>query len=233
MFVNSSPQSLFCHMANEAVDGGCKAFLPRAYWRSFNFISDSVPGTAAKLAREYCPYVVNEGETVSGSQKRHSSLIADNDKKYGGTEDEVYVSGLAYTAGADATSSACFSFLLAMPMFPEVQQRAQTGRDKVVGPSRLQRSQFDVLHTHATAMETMCRVPVLPLGFPHEAIADGPPELEFKPERYLDDSGQINCAVREPTTMPLDFGKHLSNPPQRWQADSLPVQLIREDMRNS
>ena len=66
------------------------------------------------------------------------------------------------------------SFVLAMALFPDVQQKAQHELDRVVGSDRL--PEFDDLdnmpYVRATVMEAMRWMPVIPFGIPHAVIQD-------------------------------------------------------------
>lgn len=66
------------------------------------------------------------------------------------------------------------AFLLAMALYPEVQAKAHTELDKVVGPSRL--PDFDDIprlpYIRAIVMETSRWMPVTPFGMPHRLMED-------------------------------------------------------------
>lgn len=64
--------------------------------------------------------------------------------------------------------------MLAMALFPEVQQKAQQELDRIVDPDRLPEYN-DLEHLpyiRAIAMETMRWIPVLCSGLPHSSLAD-------------------------------------------------------------
>ncbi|KAH8103605.1 CyP450 monooxygenase [Cristinia sonorae] len=148
------------------------------------------------------------------------------------------VTGLAYAGMSGRTSSACLSFLLAMALFPEVQKRAQAELDRVVGPSRLPEYEdiAQIPYIRALIMETMRWMPVIPFGVPHAVIVDDeykgyhipkgsmvvpnawamlhnpedyPSPEEFKPERFLDEDGNIDPSVRDPTVVAFGFGRRI------------------------
>ena len=64
--------------------------------------------------------------------------------------------------------------MLAMALFPDVQQKAQAELDRVVGQSRL--PDFDdienIPYIRAVAMETMRWMPVVPFSIPHRVLTD-------------------------------------------------------------
>ena len=61
-----------------------------------------------------------------------------------------------------------------MSLYPDVQRKAQNEVDRVVGADRL--PQFDdynnLIYIQAVILETLRWMPVLPLGVPHNAMAD-------------------------------------------------------------
>lgn len=73
------------------------------------------------------------------------------------------------------TSATLFNFVLLMVLYPEVQLKAQEELDKFVGRQRLPdfSDQDDLPYINAIYMEVIRLFPVLPLGVPHRAIAEG------------------------------------------------------------
>ncbi|EIW84448.1 cytochrome P450 [Coniophora puteana RWD-64-598 SS2] len=125
-----------------------------------------------------------------------------------------------YAAGEDTTGSTLMIFILAMALYPEVQTRAQSEIDSVVGSGRL--PSFDDWETlpyvEAVFRETLRWYPVVPLGVPHAASREDvyrgyhipkgavvvpnvwamtrDPDkyhspADFKPERFLDEQGNL------------------------------------------
>ncbi|KAF8509027.1 cytochrome P450 [Hysterangium stoloniferum] len=148
---------------------------------------------------------------------------------------------MAYAAGADTTVSALTSFVLAMVLHPEVQERAQAELDSVLHDERLpdytDRGQTPYLE--AIINEILRWNPVTPLGVGHAATEDDtyngwfipkgtvmlpnqwallhdpevyPDPLSFKPERFLEPG------VKDPRTAAFGFGRRIC--PGRWMADS-------------
>ncbi|KAJ7250815.1 cytochrome P450 [Mycena haematopus] len=80
----------------------------------------------------------------------------------------------AYAAGADTTVSALASFFFAMATHPDVQKKAQTEIDSVVGTDRL--PEFEdrpsLPFVEALYREVMRWKPVGPLGMAHASTAD-------------------------------------------------------------
>jgi len=135
----------------------------------------------------------------------------------GKTTDETtikWTAGGIYNAGSDTTAAAIHNFLLAMLMFPDVQAKAQSEMDAVIGrdhvPTIEDREQLP--YCWALVLESLRWQPVSPLALPHVMVADEayagylipkgstvlanvwliardetefPSPDEFKPERFL------------------------------------------------
>ncbi|KAH9174717.1 cytochrome P450 [Lactarius sanguifluus] len=86
-------------------------------------------------------------------------------------------------AGTDTTASALQSFVLAMVLYPEAQQKAQEEIDAVVGTGRL--PDFDdeasLPYLSALCQEVMRWHPVAPLGIPHRLTSDDIYDGHFLP----------------------------------------------------
>ncbi|KAF7374521.1 O-methylsterigmatocystin oxidoreductase [Mycena sanguinolenta] len=84
------------------------------------------------------------------------------------------VAGTAYAGGADTTVSSLASFFLAMALYPDVQKKAQTEIDTIIGTGRL--PQFEdrpsLPYVEALYRELMRWKPVAPLGMAHASTAD-------------------------------------------------------------
>ncbi|KAJ6466262.1 cytochrome P450 [Mycena sanguinolenta] len=84
------------------------------------------------------------------------------------------VAGAAYAGGAETTVSSLASFCLAMALYPEVQKKAQTEIDTVIGAGRL--PEFEdrpsLPFVEALYRETMRWKPVAPLGIAHASTED-------------------------------------------------------------
>lgn len=136
-------------------------------------------------------------------------------------EDIKEVTATAFVGGAETAVSVFGTFFHAMLVNPDVQQKAQEELDAVVGTQRLPdySDRHTLPYIEAVYREVMRWRPVLPLGVSHATLEediyngyyipkgsvvianiwamahDEPiytqPEL-FRPERFLDDSGQLN-----------------------------------------
>ncbi|KAF7374558.1 Cytochrome p450 [Mycena sanguinolenta] len=84
------------------------------------------------------------------------------------------VAGTAYAGGADTTVSPLASFFLAMALHPDIQKKAQTEIDAVIGTDRL--PEFEdrpsLPFVEALYRELMCWKPVTPLGLARASTAD-------------------------------------------------------------
>jgi cytochrome P450 len=76
------------------------------------------------------------------------------------------ITGVSYIAGSDTTQAAVVSFVLAMLTYPEVQAKAQTEVDRVVGMDRLPDSEDlrAMPYIRGVANECLRWLPVVPLG---------------------------------------------------------------------
>ncbi|KAK7677340.1 hypothetical protein QCA50_019670 [Cerrena zonata] len=134
--------------------------MPGVYWVDhfpfLKYLPKWLPGLQFKNIAEYYrpivekmrsqPFdeilqVMREGRATSSLT---SKLIERLQRRSGTTnlsttDDELArnVTGVAYSAAADTTTSAAQSFLIAMSLYPGVQRKAQEELDRVIGPNRL------------------------------------------------------------------------------------------------
>ncbi|KAF7374532.1 Cytochrome p450 [Mycena sanguinolenta] len=94
------------------------------------------------------------------------------------------VAATAYGGGADTTVSSLASFFLAMALYPDVQKKAQTEIDTVIGTDRLPEfeDRLSLPFVEALYREVMRWKPVLPLGLAHASTADDVYEGYFIPK---------------------------------------------------
>ncbi|TCD68726.1 hypothetical protein EIP91_010010 [Steccherinum ochraceum] len=148
------------------------------------------------------------------------------------------VAGIAYAGAADTTTASAESFVLAMAMFPEAQQKAQAELDAVVGPSRLPdfNDLPELVYLRAVVLELLRWMPTVPLGLPHfikqedryrghriprgsivianvwamlRNSEDYPEPEKFKPERFIGDDGKIDPSVPDPISIAFGFGRRV------------------------
>ncbi|KAF5359385.1 hypothetical protein D9756_003620 [Leucocoprinus leucothites] len=143
-----------------------------------------------------------------------------------------------FAGGSDTTVSTVHSFFLAMCLYPEVQKKAQTELDMVLG-GRLPEFNDKESLPYITAMvkESLRWQQVAPLGVPHMAteadeyngyyIPKGTivignawtilhdPEVyshpfEYKPDRFLTKEGKLNTRVPDPGSLAaFGFGRRV------------------------
>ncbi|KAJ7283455.1 cytochrome P450 [Mycena rebaudengoi] len=107
------------------------------------------------------------------------------------TEEEEFdikwSSASLYSAGADTTVSAVYSFFLAIALHPEVQAKAQSEIDTVVGNDRLPTftDRGDLPYVEAIVKEVLRWNTVVPTGVPHRATQDDIYEGYFIPKGSL------------------------------------------------
>lgn len=111
-----------------------------------------------------------------------SSLVAEYSKNpennWKPTESEVELikntAVIVYGGGADTTVSTLSGFVLAMLLFPEVQQQAQKEIDRVVASDRLpeMEDRDDLPYVNALVKETLRWLPIVPIGTAHVTEED-------------------------------------------------------------
>ncbi|THV02578.1 cytochrome P450 [Dendrothele bispora CBS 962.96] len=132
----------------------------------------------------------------------------------------AWLSGTMFGAGVETTSAALSGFVMAMVMYPDVLRKAQEEMDRVVGKDRLPtfEDKDNLPYCRAMVKETLRWWPPGPVGVPHRLTQDdvydgylipkgstmiynvwamnrdpevyGPDVDAFRPERFLDESGQ-------------------------------------------
>ncbi|KAG2150439.1 cytochrome P450 [Suillus clintonianus] len=151
------------------------------------------------------------------------------------------------TAGIETSSSMLHAFILAMVLYPEVQAKAQSEIDAVIGSTRLPcfEDRPSLPYVEAILREMLRWNPALPLGIPHatssEDIFQGylipkgtwviinswamsrdeekyPDPDEFRPERHFGSDGSLNSGSI--TNSPVfGFGRRIC--PGRFATDSM------------
>jgi len=145
--------------------------------------------------------------------------------------------GIAFGGGADTTTSALHSFIMAMVLYPEVQKKAQAELDAVVGPNRLPEfaDRSSLPYIQALIKEALRWQMVTPCAVPHLTSEDDeykgyfipkgavvvgnawsllhdpvefPNPEEFRPDRFLKD-GSLDPSVRDPETACFGFGRRI------------------------
>jgi cytochrome P450 len=118
---------------------------------------------------------VEKRRETTGSVNCIADRILDQNEKIGLTNHNVMLlAGVTLKGGSDTTASTLASFVQAMIAFPEVQKKAHTEIDTVIGENRIPVwSDHSSLPYVATLVkETMRWRPTAPLGVPH-ALSEG------------------------------------------------------------
>ncbi|KAH7913512.1 cytochrome P450 [Hygrophoropsis aurantiaca] len=181
---------------------------------------------AAEVVERPFQYVIEQMAKEIAPQSMVSDFQRDAIARGEDHQNEM-VKGVAAT-----TSSTLHVFLLAMVLYPEVQQRAQAEIDAVVGDERL--PNFDdraaLPYVEAICREVLRWNPVVPLSLPHATSSDDtfngyyipkgaivvinawgithneiayPDPFQFKPERHFTADGQLKD---DPLFNNLGFG---------------------------
>ncbi|KJA26055.1 hypothetical protein HYPSUDRAFT_64267 [Hypholoma sublateritium FD-334 SS-4] len=175
------------HPAIHATRSSLVDFLP-----SLKFVPSWMPGAGFKrLALANAPksqalrdIPFNAVKTSMAEGVAQRSFVYDNLEKIHsenplGVEEEEIVrncAGIVYLGGCinRCTVSLLTAWILAMALYPEVQQRAQKEIENVIGTGRL--PEFtDIVslpYVEAIVLETMRWHPVTPLGLPHLTLHD-------------------------------------------------------------
>ncbi|OAX44082.1 cytochrome P450 [Rhizopogon vinicolor AM-OR11-026] len=140
--------------------------------------------TGRQLAKEVWdqPFEYTKGEVAAGTAPQ--SVVADfltsnqeNKDNEPHQELEATMKAAAatvYMAGAETSSSVLQTFILAMILFPEVQEKARAEIDSVVGKDRLPTfgDRDSLPYIEAIICETMRWHPPVPLGVPHTTTTE-------------------------------------------------------------
>ncbi|CAH0024773.1 unnamed protein product [Clonostachys rhizophaga] len=218
-----------------------------------NHLPEGFPGTSFKTrAREWnqvnqtvtdAPFKFVRRHLAAGTHR--TSYVSQLIEKYGTSkhgelelspEEENAIkqtAAILYGGGADTTVSTLSSFVLAMILFPDVQQKAQQEIDKVIGNERLPdfSDRHQLPYVSALVSETLRWLPVTPIGTPHvtddEIMYNGfripkgtyllpsiwwflhDPETyanpsDFDPDRYLEPRNEP-----DPTTESFGYGRRI------------------------
>ncbi|KAF7374026.1 Cytochrome P450 monooxygenase ARMGADRAFT-1018420 [Mycena sanguinolenta] len=165
-----------------------------------------------------------QGDHLSGFC---AHLLEQQDRHELNEKESAWAAAALYAAGADTTSVVLGWFLFAILSFPEVQRRAQTELDAVVGRSRMPTfADYDNLpYVRALIKETLRWAPVGPIGLPHRLMEDDyydgylipkgsivianvwamnrDPEVygdnadSFEPSRHLNEDGRLTIVIPE------------------------------------
>ncbi|KAI6099770.1 cytochrome P450 [Pisolithus sp. B1] len=187
------------------------SWLPGASFKRTALRSQKYAGDMVDAPFQFAEKSMNAGTAVP-------SMVTDSLRRISKDEDsEMY----SQAVRESSTASTLLVFVLAMLLYPEVQQRAQAELDSVVGTDRLPdfEDRASLPYVEAVYRETLRWYPTAPLGVPHATtnadvyngyfIPQGAtiitntwamtrneakysnPE-EFSPERFFTASGELN-----------------------------------------
>ncbi|KAF8996018.1 cytochrome P450 [Cyathus striatus] len=192
--ITVAPESdKYLSIAEKALEGMAEAAKPGNFLVDIipilKYVPEWIPGAGfQKKAREWrhavhemrdapFEYVRNAFRQGTAKPSFVSNLLSDFEGKGNVTKDLDTIkgcAGLAYAAGAESTMSSLHSFILAIMLHPEVQEKAQTELDNVVGSGRL--PEFSdrpfLPYISAITKEVLRWNPIAPLGLPHMATHD-------------------------------------------------------------
>ncbi|KAF8574681.1 cytochrome P450 [Ramaria rubella] len=139
-------------------------------WRKHVVAMAQVPWDAAKRgyhSGQFSPsfassWIEKTGATVDVATQRHLDEVGRN------------VAGVAFSGGSETTTSIVAAVILAMILFPEVQQKAHTELDAIVGRDRLPEwsDEENLPYMRALCKEALRWMPVVPLGIAHRVTED-------------------------------------------------------------
>lgn len=185
------------------------------------------------------PFQYTLKRTAEGTAK--SSMVSNALRRIDGkdTSGEMTIikesAATAFGASSETTDSVLQVFILAMVLFPEVQAKAHTLIDSVVGASRLPTfsDRPSLQYIDAILRETLRWHPSLPLSTPHASVNSDiyegyyipkgaavipnvwamsrneqkyPNPSQFSPERFLDAEGNLND---DTVNMAFGFGRRI------------------------
>ena len=210
-------------------------------WKAIN---DAVTEVPYSFVKRQMANKVHQPSYVSGLLEKINIKAGDNSTSSLDDEDAIKSTAASLYGGASETTvAAVTSVVLALVMFPEVQQRAQEEIDHVVGTNRLPtfEDRENLLYVDSIVKEAWRWNPVIPLGVTHESEEDivcgeyvvprgsylvaniwwflhdpevySDPDI-FKPERYLPPLNE-----NDPSQLAFGYGRRSC--PGRLFADSI------------
>ncbi|KAE9389422.1 cytochrome P450 [Gymnopus androsaceus JB14] len=253
-------------VAETALDGMAKAANPGAFFVDIfpilKYVPSWMPFAGFKRKAAFWRKSVSEMrnapfEKVTASMKQGtatpsfvSNLLTDLELRSDLSEATIAkesetiknCAGLAYAAGAESTVSSLSSFMLAMVLYPDVQEKARREIDSVVGLGRLPdfNDRGSLPYIDAIVKEVLRWNPVAPLGLPHMATKDDefrgyhipagtlvlgnswtilhdpavyPDPMAFNPDRFLTN----DPAVLDPVYVAFGYGRRIC--PGRFMAE--------------
>ncbi|KAG9316121.1 cytochrome P450 [Chiua virens] len=238
---------LFASIADRASEMLTNCFFPGAAlvntFPVLQHLPEGFPGAGFKQYAKICCKLTRELRDLPFDFVRKQmaegiaphSMVSELIEK---NEEEVViksVAGTTYAAAVETSSSALSAFMMAMVMFPDVQQKAQAEIDAVTGGGRMPdfTDRALMVYLEATYREVLRWCQVTPLGVPHMTtdhdVYEGyfipkdtivfaniwsmthnetkyPDPMRFMPERFLDVNGRLTDDIGE---QQFGFGRRI------------------------
>lgn len=176
------------------------------------------------MFQEFMDEVKTEVDAGNYKPSFAANLYLNNTRHQLTRKEESWLAGTMFGAGAETTAAALSVFILAMRLYPNVMKRAQAEIDDVVGRDRLPTfaDRENLPYIRAIVKEVLRWRPVGPLGLPRRTSQDDvyegyfipkgslvianawamnrdpaiyPDFEEFRPERFLDESGSVERII--------------------------------------
>ncbi|KAG2018406.1 cytochrome P450 [Coprinopsis cinerea AmutBmut pab1-1] len=247
---------------DEVAEGFGEACLPGRFMVDnlpvLKYVPSWFPGAGFKRFAEYYANVVQKSRDRPFDyvlQKRKESGEAPptcvvTNMMENGEDEEVArnVASVTHAAGSDTTLGVALAFLNLIAMYPEVQSKAQSELDEVVGPGRMPdfSDRDRLVYIKAILNEALRMHQTNPMGVPHATTSDDiydgyfipkgtvvlgnawyilhdpkvyDDPMVFRPERFLKD-GKFNDAVLDPSEAVFGYGRRVC-PGRNFTMDAL------------
>ncbi|ESK84098.1 cytochrome p450 [Moniliophthora roreri MCA 2997] len=226
---------------NDFITRIVRAAFPGAHYVEYFTWMKHLPSWMAKWKRDAEEWYKRDSEMfeslfyeakqrVKSGEDRPSfaaNLVRDTERHGLSDRESAWLAATLYAAGAETTAGVLSWFMLAMVLYPEVQQKIHDELDAVVGRDRMPNfADLDRLHyVRATVREALRWHPVDPVGLPHQSVEDdwyeghfipkgticipnvwalnrdveayGADAADFNPGRFLDKDGKIMPALTD------------------------------------
>ncbi|KAF4472748.1 cytochrome P450 [Fusarium albosuccineum] len=135
---------------------------------------------AAAQAEDELTLVLGKDGCCDNTSLAHQLLRQYRSNEANGREQEWSLddikgaAGAVFIAGADTTWATCVIFILNMVLHPEIQEKARSQLDSVIGPDRLPNfsDRASLPYIEHIVQEIYRWSPLAPLGIPHKSLRD-------------------------------------------------------------
>ncbi|KAF5356610.1 hypothetical protein D9758_008240 [Tetrapyrgos nigripes] len=160
------------------------AWFPLAY---FKRRAAECVGPCNDIADIPFDYVKNQLARGEENNSYAADLLKDQSLSAAKLEDLKWSAASFYAAGSDTTVSVVYAYIMAVCIYPEVQEKAQAEVDAVVGTDRLPsfRDRSSLPYVGAVVKELYRWLPIVPLSVPHRAMRDSVYKGYFIPKDSL------------------------------------------------